>query len=1070
MGSFAQGALINQLTSTATTGGTVTLTASSTSWQRFTGTLVETVVLPDATTLKVGRSFIISNRTTQTLTIQYNGGTLAAYIASGTQREFYLLANGTTAGDWVVDNQIDIDAPLSLHQTRPTADATLNIASNQLVNTDGCTVSTSPADDVLVTYPGTYIQWQTSTATGGTGTGAVTLLGGTFARPSVTSGNYVRMALVYQSSVGTYGTVDTYFSAQQAVQANLANPATLFDSLSGVPIGYIDLQSTGTGTFNFKSAGAASNIITNSSIVKFGSGSGSGSSGDTSFKIQSVDTTNSTAKIKGGYEALETNKIIATWDGTTTAEANFGKDLTIALNTVAENSGPLTLVNGTPYYLYIDKTLITGPITVSDSNRQLYEVIQATFYLSATTFENIDVQRYFPIGTVLYGTGAWTTTATTYPSKRHNDTGFISDFKLQSITGTTLLIKAGYIELSDGREIYASADFTVSLASYSADGNYYCYVDLFSLPTSTVVSGRTVQVVAASNILLSTTVPSAMGTSRYLPLGKAVRSSGVWATPTTTALKQHNFPVATDSTLVFAQAATTVSTVGTSGQIMAGHVLAQLSFPTAAYSTTSFYKFSSTSTVNDGNTLANNLTNNGTVTFTSTGILGLTNACASLNGTSQYLNSIAALFDPAWTSSNFTTGGWFKPTSFTPAAVNTLFGQWVNTYKSFVVYITAAGALNVDATTNNGTTVQNVISVSPLSSYSLGGWVHVIIKYIASTNTFYLYLNGVYTASGSLSGALSAASGGRSFTIGAQNSSLYYAGLVEEFYFCNGTAYTDDDVAKTFAAKITHNGNLNAYQQDWNITGTVGSINRNIASDVIVNEDLNSLYFDLSSLPSTAVASFTMNARGSVSTAVAAQARMYTGTAATLDTAIGGAGNGLNFGFPSMITSCSLFVASSTANQYEPVNDVAAYFLFETIAPFRLMYGGTTLTAGLGSGSLGVVLVVSTGAQSVAITPSANVWNTVLATSALLATSGMEIFTDTTGGAFTVTLPAGPSIGNRVRIYDQKGTWSSANVTVARNGANIGNSASNLILNVTNGWVELVYDGVTNNNWKVITA
>ena len=83
MGSFAQGALITQLASTATSGSTTTLTASSTSWQRFTGTSAQTIVLPDSTTMKIGRSFIIANRSTGILTVNYNGGGhIADFLAS----------------------------------------------------------------------------------------------------------------------------------------------------------------------------------------------------------------------------------------------------------------------------------------------------------------------------------------------------------------------------------------------------------------------------------------------------------------------------------------------------------------------------------------------------------------------------------------------------------------------------------------------------------------------------------------------------------------------------------------------------------------------------------------------------------------------------------------------------------------------------------------------------------------------------------------------------------------------------------------------------------------------------
>ena len=67
-----------------------------------------------------------------------------------------------------------------------------------------------------------------------------------------------------------------------------------------------------------------------------------------------------------------------------------------------------------------------------------------------------------------------------------------------------------------------------------------------------------------------------------------------------------------------------------------------------------------------------------------------------------------------------------------------------------------------------------------------------------------------------------------------------------------------------------------------------------------------------------------------------------------------------------------------------------------------------------------------------------------------------------------MTLPAGPSVGNRVKMVDYAGTWATNSVTVERNGANINGVAADFILNVNNSWVEFVYiDSIQ--GWKVIT-
>ena len=73
------------------------------------------------------------------------------------------------------------------------------------------------------------------------------------------------------------------------------------------------------------------------------------------------------------------------------------------------------------------------------------------------------------------------------------------------------------------------------------------------------------------------------------------------------------------------------------------------------------------------------------------------------------------------------------------------------------------------------------------------------------------------------------------------------------------------------------------------------------------------------------------------------------------------------------------------------------------------------------------------------------------------------ILADTTGGAFTVTLPATPSSGTQVWIADG-GNFATNNLTVARNGSTIEGLAEDMALDITGALVQLIYDGTT---WQV---
>jgi len=74
------------------------------------------------------------------------------------------------------------------------------------------------------------------------------------------------------------------------------------------------------------------------------------------------------------------------------------------------------------------------------------------------------------------------------------------------------------------------------------------------------------------------------------------------------------------------------------------------------------------------------------------------------------------------------------------------------------------------------------------------------------------------------------------------------------------------------------------------------------------------------------------------------------------------------------------------------------------------------------------------------------------------------IIADTTGGAFTVTLPASPIAGTQVVISDGGGAFGSNNLTVGRNGSTIAGLAEDLVLDIDSVSVQFVYDGTT---WQV---
>jgi hypothetical protein len=88
-------------TSTAATGGTITLTAASTPVNVVTGSGGETFTLPDATTLPLGAIFSFNNnQTSGTIVVKNTSATTIATFQSGAYGTIVLIANGTSSGTW----------------------------------------------------------------------------------------------------------------------------------------------------------------------------------------------------------------------------------------------------------------------------------------------------------------------------------------------------------------------------------------------------------------------------------------------------------------------------------------------------------------------------------------------------------------------------------------------------------------------------------------------------------------------------------------------------------------------------------------------------------------------------------------------------------------------------------------------------------------------------------------------------------------------------------------------------------------------------------------------------------
>ena len=75
-------------------------------------------------------------------------------------------------------------------------------------------------------------------------------------------------------------------------------------------------------------------------------------------------------------------------------------------------------------------------------------------------------------------------------------------------------------------------------------------------------------------------------------------------------------------------------------------------------------------------------------------------------------------------------------------------------------------------------------------------------------------------------------------------------------------------------------------------------------------------------------------------------------------------------------------------------------------------------------------------------------------------------FVDTSGGAVTITLPASPQTGDQVSLLDLASTFDTNNLTVGRNSLKINGATADLVVDVEDSAIQLVYTGATY-GWKL---
>ena len=116
-----------------------------------------------------------------------------------------------------------------------------------------------------------------------------------------------------------------------------------------------------------------------------------------------------------------------------------------------------------------------------------------------------------------------------------------------------------------------------------------------------------------------------------------------------------------------------------------------------------------------------------------------------------------------------------------------------------------------------------------------------------------------------------------------------------------------------------------------------------------------------------------------------------------------------------------------------------------------------TLTFPAATGSADQVLTTNGSGQLSFVDNTGGTDWQAIKTTTYTASAGEGIIANTSGGAWTLTLPASPSIGDEVSVVDYAGTFDTNNLTIGRNSKNIQGSAADLTVATERAGFTLVF-------------
>lgn len=477
------------------------------------------------------------------------------------------------------------------------------------------------------------------------------------------------------------------------------------------------------------------------------------------------------------------------------------------------------------------------------------------------------------------------------------------------------------------------------------------------------------------------------------------------------------------------------------GQLAGGHVLEAASFPLASLTNkvSAWNLQALTDLSGNGKSLlasaGQGVGGGGTPNFTGLNIFGVGNI---------------AKFDGTYNLSHVDSGGTYFPAGSAKRMV--AYGAWVAAEDwalpsgtKYLFAISDAAGNGVFNTRLDTGVIRFEVGGAAVNPYDFTpGWVDGSWHHIAATwdgTTVVFYFDGI--AVGSTPLTTPTITTPSTLIIGnrltSQGSSAPFLGRMQDFFYIKDYAVTAQDIQKLVASKITPSISMpRKLDQQWaaKFISEDGFIGAELADSWLVDVDDTNLFANFGGGSAARV-----NLRcfdeglGASTVPVRKYDKAFTAVPATT----------LAHGLPSMPTDIRILHNKLADGKYIDIANDAG-----------VKADGTNIYVDLSSYTIDVThdirIVASVGVPAIG---QPKVDKTITAN--YNAAVGEKLMTDSSGGAFTITLPPSPGFGDEIEFFDATDSWVPNNVTVARNGSNIEGVAADFTLNVDGGYARFKY-------------